>query len=152
MSPGCLASRQYGCLIRKVGELTLNVTVQPQLSGKDRVSAFLLSGACAYHRDYGYFEGTRLFEFRDKVIQELRLRGTISQQTSVKCVRGETVLRGNSILVSKPERKIFNHKLWQAAAHSTPLKAYLKRMARPHLHARTIHGKSGGDRLLSTVN
>jgi len=84
----CLSPPHQKALIRQVGAVTLTVTVQPLLNGKDRVQATTLGGGVVFTKQYGMDEECRLMEFRHEVHAVMMARKKVSPNTQFTFVRG----------------------------------------------------------------
>jgi len=82
----------------------LNVTVQPQLNGKDKVTATTLGGTVVFGHEYGLFSECRLFEFRQDCKVAMMMADKATVCTRLSFVRGYETLRGNSVLKRGPKK------------------------------------------------
>ena len=93
-------------IVRDVGSITLNVSTQPLLNGKDKVSAHTLGGNVAYEEQFGMNDECRLFEFRLKVHAAMLAKQKCTINTHMHFVMGtRVVLRGNAVLKKSRKKK-----------------------------------------------
>ena len=159
-------SSEFGAVIREAGTVTLNVDVQPQLNGKDRVTAATLGGNVVFHSEYGLFDECRLYEFRKECKDHMMIAHKATKCTKLVFARGETVLRVNSVLKKgKTKQKTVVDRAWPVLRNHM-IYEYFKR--RPPLHSCMLHGAvttasqhsvftshaswSGNDRLLMCIH
>ena len=89
-----------GCVVRRSACMALQVTVQPTLSGRDRVSAYTLGGRECFVSYYGLFQECRLFQFRSAVRAHMIQTQMATAVTKLSFILNSDfkVLRGNCIL------------------------------------------------------
>ena len=87
-----------GCLIRRCGEVALQVDVQADVSGKDKVSATTLAGNVVHTQLYDYDEECRMCKFQYECHEKMVMQNRATRLTKVKMVQDDKILRGNCVL------------------------------------------------------
>jgi hypothetical protein len=91
---------KHGAIVRPIGQIMLNVTVQPLLNGQDRVAAHTLGGNVVFSQDYGMREECAVLEYGVQVHRALIQQNKASLQSHVVLLQlpGSKAIRGKAVI------------------------------------------------------
>ena len=115
--------------MRRVGNIIVNLDIQPLLNGRDRVAANTMGGNTVFTKTYGMSDACEVKPFREAMRTAMIWQGKITRQSKITMLKDYKELRGNCVLKKavKPPKDQFE---FQANCKQPTLKQILKRPAR----------------------
>ena len=122
-------SGEFGAIVRECGNMVLTLGVQPQVSGKIRVTAYTMGGTAQFSKEFRSMghEECRAFEFMRECKAHLLARNKATAQTKFSFVFEDKPVRGNAVLVKGPRRhQTVADRYWRYQFNQTSLKRFFK--------------------------